>query len=217
MSIIYRQIKESDGEDIKKLINESFGLSGYISNKSVLDSWLNVYLQSCLAEQTFACIAQEDDRVIGVIMGKANSDYKAAAHAKHIFLMGWHTLNMQAKAAFHKISTKSNTEMHEIYSQLSKACPQTFDGVLTLFAVSEQSRGKGVGKGLLMRLLDYQRKNKVKNIYLYTDSACNYGFYESQGFKKLGEKYLTVEREGVPTRLDVYLYGYNIEEELSGS
>ena len=59
---------------------------------------------------------------------------------------------------------------------------------LVFFAVQEDQRGTGIGKNLLNGVLNYMQCEKINRFYLYTDSSCNYGFYESQGFKRKGEK-----------------------------
>lgn len=208
--ITYREIRKADFESIKNIINESFGLYRYVDNPSVLKSFLNVYLQSCLSEKTFSCVAEKEGKVIGVILGQAKCDYKYFAHLGPIFAMAFHTVAMACKARIYKNNNSDYKRMHQIYHELRSSSGQEFDGVLTLFAVTADCRGLGVGKELVRRLLDYQKNRNTKNIYLYTDSTCNYGFYDNQGFKRLGEKTMQITREHKQVSMDVYLYGYTI-------
>ena len=98
--------------------------------------------------------------------------------------------------------------VHEIYHNFSRKHKGEFDGVLTLFAVNENCRGLGVGKTLLAGLLEYLKKQDVKHIYLYTDTTCNYGFYEYQGFERLEEQSIVLTKDGHSFDMDVFLYGY---------
>ncbi|HBF65213.1 MAG TPA: hypothetical protein DDW34_05060 [Clostridium sp.] len=82
--IIYREIKNCDYTEIQEIINESFRLYKYIDNPTVLKTFLKVYLQSCLSEKTFSCVAEKDKKVIGVILGNAKSDYSKLKHLKPI-------------------------------------------------------------------------------------------------------------------------------------
>jgi len=211
MGILYRELRKSDFDSVKNMINESFGLYRYVDNESVLKSFLNVYLSSCLSEKTFSCVSEKDGKVIGVIMGNAKCDYSYFAHLKPIFAMAYHSVAMAIKAIIHKNDNSDYKRMHQIYHELLAGSGQEFSGVLTLFAVSEECRGFGVGKELLHRLLTYQKERETSNIYLYTDSTCNYGFYESQGFKRLGEKTMQITRDHKIDTLDVYLYEYKIK------
>lgn len=209
-NITYRKIRRTDYEQIQKIINMSFGLYKYMEHPKVLKSLLQLYLHSCLAEQNFNCVAEKDGKVIGVIMGQAQSEYCFFAHLCPIFAMAFYTLKTNAQASFYKCSTADYKKLHEIYRQLLSERKQEFDGVLTLFAVTEECRGFGVGKALLHQLLEYFKQQDTHKIYLYTDSTCNYGFYESQGFVRLCEERMQITSEKRLTALDVFLYGYSL-------
>ena len=49
-------------------------------------------------------------------------------------------------------------------------------------------------------------------MYLFTDSTCNYGFYDHMGFKKIKEHLISISSEGKPMDLNVFFY----EKILSG-
>lgn len=102
MNVIYREIKKSDYGTIETIINNSFGLYKYVNNPKVLESLLKVYLQSCLAEKTFSCIAEKDGKVVGVILGQAKSDYKYLAHLNHIFAIAFHSAAMTLKSTLYQ-------------------------------------------------------------------------------------------------------------------
>lgn len=56
-------------------------------------------------------------------------------------------------------------------------------------------------------LFDYMKSMKVKSMYLYTDTRCNYQFYDKNNFKRLNEKKIHFNR--VNESLNIFLYGYN--------
>lgn len=213
MSLIYRPLKKADHRAVKDLINTSFGMRSYVRSQSVLESMLEVYLQSCLAEQTFAHVAEQDGRVVGVIMGQAKCDYRSFAHLAPMISTSLHAAVMTCKGLLS--GEKGGGEykaMHQIYRELLADSGREFDGVLTLFAVSGQSQGLGVGKELLRLTTEHMRERGVSGIYLHTDTTCNYGFYDSQGFERLGERTMTMTRNGKPGPMGIYLYGYNVGE-----
>ena len=78
--IIYRQIRKSDYEEIKDLINVSFFIEDYVENDKVLDLELDCELYEALVEQSYTCIAEKDGKVVGVLMGQAKSDYSVFRH-----------------------------------------------------------------------------------------------------------------------------------------
>ncbi|HCQ90394.1 MAG TPA: GNAT family N-acetyltransferase [Clostridium sp.] len=211
MNVTYREIKKSDYGVIEAIINNSFGLYKYVSNPKVLKSLLKMYLQSCLAEKTFSCIAEKDGKVVGVILGQAKSDYKYLAHLNHIFAVAFHSTAMTLKSALYQCSTSDYKKVHEIYHKLILGKEKEFDGVLTLFAVTQDCRGLGVGKKLLFNFFEYLKKKNSTHIYLYTDSSCNYGFYDSQGFVRLGEETVQITSEHKSSTLNVFLYNYTLK------
>ncbi|MEG0693822.1 MAG: GNAT family N-acetyltransferase [Oscillospiraceae bacterium] len=209
--IIYREIKKQDYNAIQSIINQSFGLYRYVDHPKALATLLKLYLQSCLSEQTFSCVAEKDGEVVGVILGNAKSDFKVVAHLKHMLLTTLLGIKMVAQSFLYKCSTTGYRKLHAIYHDFLKDKKSEFDGVLTLFAVNETCRGFGVGKELLSNFLNYLQKHNTKHIYLYTDSTCNYGFYDSQGFEQLEKRVLTMTCEQQPMEMDVFLYGYKIK------
>ncbi|WP_346847339.1 GNAT family N-acetyltransferase [uncultured Clostridium sp.] len=209
--IIYREIKKDDYETVKSIINESFGLYRYIDNEKVLKNLLKLYLQSCLAEKTFSCVAEKDGNIVGVILGKSKNDYKILTHLKNILGVVLYNSITTLKAIQYKSNISDYRNMHHIYHKLLVGREAEFDGVLTLFAVTEDCRGLGVGKKLLSNLCDYLRNHNTKHIYLYTDSTCNYGFYDSQGFERLAEKSFETTCESKLVTMNVFLYGYKVE------
>lgn len=93
-----------------------------------------------------------------------------------------------------------------VHEELLKRNDKGFDGGLTLFAVSDKSQGLGIGKNLLNLVKDYWDNNNTKQIYLFTDDKCNYGFYDYNNFKRIDNELVNVDGEV----LDVYIYTYNL-------
>ena len=166
------------------------------------------YVYSCLAEATYTCVAERDGKVVGVIIGQAKSDYRISHHLAYGANAIRCSLNM--KQISHGTNSGMNDfkNLHHIYHIFSQKHKGEFDGVLTLFAVDKDRRGFGLGKSLLSSLLNYLRSQKTSRIYLYTDTTCNFGFYEHHGFQRLEAQSMNLLRDKKPFRMDVFLYGY---------
>lgn len=208
--VIYREIEKKDYDAVMLIMNQGFGLYRYVDDPKTLQVFLNLYLQSCLSEKTFSCVAEKGGKVVGVILGKANSRYTVVSHLPNILSVLYYNTIMAVKSARYKVSTNDYKNLHKIYRDFLKNRKGEFDGVLTLFAVSEDCRGLGVGKNLLSRLRDYLKENGTKRVYLYTDTTCNYGFYDSQGFERLEQQPLIMTSEHKPMKMTVFLYGYDV-------
>lgn len=64
--IIYRTLEKKDYPQICKMICTAFGLNSYVSDSKTLALVNKHYLCSCLAEQTYSCVAEIDGQIVGV-------------------------------------------------------------------------------------------------------------------------------------------------------
>ena len=71
-------------------------------------------------------------------------------------------------------------------------------------------RGKGIGKKLFQSAMNYINDEKLKEFYLFTDTSCNYGFYEHQGMVRRCEKEHVFNIEGQTAKMKFFIYDYNI-------
>ena len=79
---------------------------------------------------------------------------------------------------------------------------------MILFTVNSGYRGHNIGCKLLSGLFEYFESQNTQCIYLYTDTACSYEFYEYKGFKRLEDKGLKLLKDGKPFGMRVFLYEY---------
>lgn len=214
--VIYRELKKKDYPEIENLIVNSFGLNHYLTDEVALSYMKHAYLQGCLAEQTFCRIAELNGKVVGVIMGKANNQYKIGHHIIPFCAALWHNLRMELVAKRNGFNIKDYQYLHKIYHDFLKESPVQYDGTLSLFAVDAKCRGFGVGTTLLNKMEEYYRSCGVKKIYLYTDSTCNTNFYDRHGFLRAAQKDLSMKQDNKPLQLNVFLYEKIFEREDGG-
>lgn len=211
-AIKYRPIQKKDYQAVSEIMNQSFGLFHYVSDKKALESFKKQYIYGCLAEATYTCVADKNGNVIGVIMGHSNNIRRRVSHLGYGINTILYSLKMSYLCKKSKSEIQDYKNLHKIYYQFFQKHKNEFDGVLTLFAVDENCRGFGIGKELLSGLLEFLRTKNTKKIYLYTDSTCNYGFYEHEGFGRLEEQRLKLTRDAKPYEMDVFLYSYELKK-----
>ena len=54
------------------------------------------------------------------------------------------------------------------------------------------------------------KEQKLNTFYLFTDTSCNYGFYEHQGMIRKGEKNYTFNMNGQSAEMNFFIYDYVI-------
>ena len=101
-------------------------------------------------------------------------------------------------------------KINETYDYFLENSKEEYDGVLSLFIVSEEVRGCGIGKELIRKFKSYLNNEGVEKIYLFTDSFCNYEFYDHLGFKRKNKKIINYLRNNKRNNLDIYLYSYEL-------
>jgi len=93
---------------------------------------------------------------------------------------------------------EANKEMFSSYSKSSKP-----DGEICFLAADRDLKISGIGTMLLSEL---EKRERGKEIYLYTDSGCTYQFYEHRGFERVGEKDIELSVIGNKTKITCLLY-----------
>lgn len=208
--VMYRNLQKDDYEIIKNLIDEAFGFYEFIDDKRILDLVLTIYLQECIFDSSYSKVAVLNNQVVGIILGKANNDKNKIRNFKDYA----NIISTGAKLIFvsneYKKGLREFKKIQDVYEEIIKGRKQEFQGCIQLFIVSKKCRGLGIGKTLVKNLFNYMKEREVKNLYLYTDTRCNFGFYDSHNFKRLREE--KVEFNSIKESLTVYLYGFNLGE-----
>ena len=96
---------------------------------------------------------------------------------------------------------EANREMYRAFSE--KHNP---DGEIIFLAADPNSKIKGIGTALLSAL---KKDEHGKLVYLYTDNACTYQFYEHRGFSKSGEQQVVLNLGKKEVPLTCFLYAKN--------
>lgn len=81
----------------------------------------------------------------------------------------------------------ANKEMYREYLKSEKP-----DGEIIFLAADPDCEKKGVGSLLLKEL---EKREQGKEIFLYTDNACTYQFYEYRGFERFAERQIELHLE----------------------
>ena len=119
----------------------------------------------------------------------------------------------QLRAVLSLYLTKEGRAVSKIFEnvtgidrELLRESGKNYPAELALFVVSPSCRGQGVGKALFRAALDYTGQQKLDEIYLFTDTSCNYGFYEHQGMRRRCEKEHLFHINGKAASMRFFIY-----------
>lgn len=136
-----------------------------------------VYLNSCLANQTFTRVAVVNGQPVGIIMGKHIGKYKRSPIFDIKLLISIASLYI----------TREGRSVSKIFGCVSS-----------------------IDEELFHSLLSYMRSEHIQQFFLFTDTSCNYQFYEHQGMTRGCQKEHTFQIADQKCKMTFFLYEYSI-------
>lgn len=175
-----RPIKKDDYQAIHQMIGQEWHQDLYQVDKTLADAYVNFDVNACLQASTFGRVAEIDGQVLGVVMGRDLSQNPTLGSLAKDLNKSLAIL-LQAPDEVRKELTDFYHLEKGTYKQLVDDSPYDYDGEVTLFILSPEARGKGLGSKLFDAVVNYLDSQNCQNFYLYSDDACNFGFYDHRG------------------------------------
>lgn len=204
--MVLREYQEADRPALEDIIRETWKYDKFCSPK-VAAKMARVYLNSCLTNQTFTRVAVIDHVPVGIIMGKNVQKHKCPLKLQIKWLSS--IVSLYNSKEGRKIS-KMFEGIQGIDQQLLSTCGKEYEGELSFFAISEKCRGKGLGRKLFQSVVDYMKLQNISEIYLFTDTSCNYLFYEHLGLTRRCEKRQVIDANSKKGDMTFFIYVYEI-------
>ena len=202
--IVLREYQETDRAALEEIIRKTWQYDRFCGPK-VAAKMARVYLDSCFTNQTFARVAVLGQEPVGIIMGKNIQKHKCPFRLRLKWLRS--ILSLLISKEGRRIS-KIFGGVDGIDQDLLAESGKDYKGELSFFAVSETCRGKGLGRKLFETLVDYMGSQNIPDFYLFTDTSCNYPFYEHLGMKRRCEKKQSVRVNEEIGDMTFFLYDY---------
>lgn len=200
--MVLREYQAGDAPFLEDIIRATWSYDRFCSPRTA-KRMARIYLSHCLSRQTYTQVAVLDGVPAGIIMGR---DKRIGAARRFCARCTFAEL-MMLSCREGRTVLKAFSEVDAVDEMLLKKRGKQYDGELVFFAVHENCRGTGIGKALFEKFSAYIKSQKIKDFYLYTDSSCNYGFYEHQGMVRCGEEAFSVAI-GIENSMRFYLYEY---------
>ena len=204
MQIELREYQKQDFKALETIIKETWHYDDFSSPKIAI-KLAKVFLSSCLTNYTFSRVAVVDGTVVGIIMVNNIAKHKCPLSNRLL----------QIKSILSLLSSKEGRKISKIFSNINGIDKQLLNennkiylAELALFVVSSSCRGKGIEKMLFQSVLKYMKQEKLKEFYLFTDTSCNYGFYEHQGMKRRLEKKHIFNIKEQQAIMNFFIYDY---------
>ncbi len=202
--IVLREYQESDRPELEEIVRRTWKYDRFCSPKTAA-KMAKLYLNSCLTNQTFTRVAVVDDVPVGIIMGKDIKNHKCRLSLRLRWLAS--VIGLLISKEGRQIS-KIFDCVQGIDGELLSSCQKDYKGELAFFAINESCRGKGLGRKLFQSVVDYMKEQGIDSFYLFTDTSCNYPFYEHLGMKRCCEKKKVMDAQGEIGDMTFFIYEY---------
>lgn len=182
------EIRKQDYKKAQQFAIQGMHLDWYMSSKIALNLYARYFWDMELNRATKAYGAYVNGEFVGVLLAAINGEEK-------IYYSGWRAVYVRFFDWLQKIVAgkgvdtydKANQEMYHAFCD-----KHTPDGEIIFLAADPNSKVKGIGTALLSA---FEAEEQGKLVYLYTDNACTYQFYEHRGFTRAEERQVTLELE----------------------
>ena len=209
-AITIRDVEASDLPALKAMIDETWEWVDLVESQEALDATIGLYLNQVLYGSSFGKVALLDGKIVGAIFGAAEGEPPTYRMLQDDGMD--HTLTLlNATENERRDVYECISKINSTYADLLRGKADSYDGSLVFLAVSEAAQGLGLGKKLWQELRAYFEANATKSVYVYTDTDCNYQFYESVGFRRSGEQDLTCTFRVGDWDVRIFLYEYQFD------
>lgn len=198
-----KKIQKRDYKKAQRFAIQGMHLNWYLENKFILDLYSKYFWHMELNRATKAYGAYVNNCFVGVLL----ADMKGETKPYHRF---YRTIFVKAIDVLQSLVAGKgvgayDTANKEMFASFCKK--QEPDGEIVFLAADPDCKVKGIGTALLSA---FEAEEAGKLIYLYTDSACTYPFYEHRGFTRSETKDVVINLNGKKVPLQCFLYSKKI-------
>lgn len=178
--IVIREFNIADRAVAARFAMEGMHLDRYVEN--ALERWIyeKYVIREALARSNYLIGAYRDDKLVGFLFGCFKGQPLPYRDSRFIFLQRLFKL-------LERLSPSSSRgDAYDAANRAMKASLRSEPDVeLVFFAIDPACKRKGVGTKLLAA---FERACAGMDMFLRTDDACTYQFYEHRGFMRAAER-----------------------------
>lgn len=199
MTLEFKNLAKKDYAKAIDFAIEGMHFDWYLNNPFLLKLYGRYFLYLELNRASHIIAGYSDNQLVGLVLAdiykhpKAHSSFWQNAYIKMAdFIQKF--FFQDSVGSYDQANQKMFRNYQEKYQP---------DGEIIFLAADPNIQGQGIGSQLLQEL---EKHIPPKEIFLYTDNACNYHFYERKGFKLREEEEILLEISNRQVALTCLLY-----------
>mgnify|MGYP000201112108 FL=1 len=199
VSIEIRNIDQSDYSKAIQFAIKGMHFDWYLNSPFLLNAYGRYFWYLEMNRATHVYAAYADNEFVGVLLAEVYGE-------KKVHQVWYEKIYVKAIDAIQKLFFRGGAGLYEdtVKAQLDHYLQQNKpDGEIIFLAADPDAKIKGIGSALLRSL---EEQIPGKTVFLHTDDACTYQFYEHRGFQRVEEKDIVLEmpKGKVPLKCFVY-------------
>ena len=204
MNIKITDIRKKDYEKAIQFAIKGMHFDWYLDSDFLLNAYGRYFWYLEINRATQILAAYVDNKFVGVLLAemyaekKKQNSFFQKVYVKFVDVI--RKTFFKDGAGLYEETTKVQLKK---YLQNHKP-----DGEIIFLAATPDCKIKGVGTALLNAL---EEREQGKTIYLHTDDACTYQFYEHRGFVRKEETDIVLEMPKGKVLLKCFIYSKTIE------
>ncbi|MDO4293940.1 MAG: GNAT family N-acetyltransferase [Eubacteriales bacterium] len=204
------QLRELQKKDFRQIID--FAVTGmhfdwYMKQRFFQRLYGRYFWYMELNRATQVIAAYDRDVLAGVLLARISGEPAVCRSPKRAAYVNFFNLLQKLFAdGSAGVYDRVNREMFREYARDYRP-----DGEIVFLAANPALFSRGTGTLLLRELA---RREPGKELYLYTDNACSYPFYERRGFARAGERPVVLSIGSRKVDLHCFLYRRVMDESL---
>lgn len=203
-SIVYRPVDESDLPALAEILRGLWHTDTPTEEYATLEALHDVL--DCLSWSTFAIVAEVDGEAAGICCANTGVNRGNGSFARWGELRDEVELRLQkadpvAAARYRAYLDASYT----VNKGLIADAGITHEAEIVLLAIGPRARGLGIGRALIAHATERLREAGAPDAFLFTDTDCDWGFYDHLGLKRAAEHWRGPDDyEGLPEGMFLY-------------
>lgn len=199
--VTLRSAQAADYPALHALNRGAWFKSDYEEYPEATDAYVDLNLNNSLSDASMATVAEVDGQIAGVILVSADSEPKYGRMLMQSTIESAATIHAQGPEVADYFYNRMKIEREYDAKLLENAKKDVaYDGRIVLFIMDPNFQGLGIGSKLFQAAIDYFEAKNVANYYLFTDSSCNYPFYDYKGMRRAGS--LRFDQSGLFEQFD---------------
>lgn len=185
-TIQFRKLHRSDYAEAKAILSDMYRLPLFAEKPAVIQHLLGYVFHKILMNQNYNEVAIVDGHLGGLLCAQIGPKGQLAK-LPHWLGYRCHALCLAFAPAAERATISEYKKIEASFHDLVGQSAKPFDSELILFVVNPQMRGKGIGKQLLQRYFQACQRAGASEMFLLTDTYCDYSFYDHNGFLREGQ------------------------------